>query len=286
MGFSKTDPYGPEEPPPERNFPDLLTNQTVAYDRPPADRPPGYVPRAVPPAAPPQRFHRRPPAWPSLLLLIAIALIVGSLLVGWWSCTVQYPNRAGTFSYTFYLGSQLTSTCTQGTDCSGAQTGTIGYSSFNLGAVGDLYGGALALMLGALLAGIAATCLALAGSLGYWVNRRQTLLTTLLALLTFGLVLGATLWVAALQPGALSQDSGGITAGGAPSPATEFWGSCSGAGVSAGACTSSTGTVNAAWGAAAGWYLALAATIVLLLALVLHIWARPVRGSRVGRRTA
>jgi hypothetical protein len=285
MGFSKSDAYAAEEPPPERQFPDLLSNQTISPDRD-FERPPEAVPRVVPGRAPPRRYRRRPQAWPSVILLIGVALVIGSLLAGWWAYTVQEPNNGGTIQFQFLLGSQYSVTCSGGSDCAREPTGTLSYGSENLGSVGNLYGGALALMLGALVAGIAAAAVGLLGALGYWVSRRQSLVAVLLTLVTFGLALGATVSVAALQPAALQQGGGGIAPGGSPSPASSFWGSCSASGLNNGACSSGTGTITAQWGASAGWYLALFACVALLVALVLHLVSRPVRGQAVaGRRS-
>jgi hypothetical protein len=284
MGFSKSGPYSAEEPPPEREFPDLLSNQTVSEERP-VVRPPSHIPYTQPGQPLPRRYHRRPPAWPSIVLLGGVALIVGSLLGGWWTLSVQEPNNGGTVVFTFQLGSQYSASCSGGSDCAKVPTGSLSYDDHNLGGVGNLYEGALALTLGALVAGIGAAVLGLGSTLGYWSSRRHFLLTTLLILVTFGLLLGGTLSIAALQPSALAQQNGGIASDGSPSPASTFWGSCSGNGLASGICSTASGTITANWGADLGWYLALIASFVVLFGLILHLFSRPVRGAAMGTPT-
>jgi len=280
MGFSKSGPYGAEEPPPERQLPDLLTNQTVSPDHS-FERPPAYVPPPPPVRTPPRRFRRRPSSLPALVLVLGLALVIGSCLGGWWTMTVSEPNQEGTLGITFLLGSQYGVTCSGGSACSEEPTGSLSYSDHSLGPVGDLYAGALTLMVAALVAAVLTAMVALAGALGYWTTRMQFLLALLLGLLTIGLLLGATLSVAGLQPSALGQAGGGFAPNSAPSPATSFWGSCSGGGSSQGACSSSGGTVTASWGPGVGWYLGVLGALVFVFGLILHLRARPVRGSAV-----
>ncbi len=280
MGFSKSGPYSAEEPPQERELPDLLSNQTIGEERPLA-RPPPYIPHTPAGQPLPRRFRRRPPAWPSLFLLVGVALVVGSLVSGWWMLSVQEPNSGGTVVYSFQLGAQYSASCTGGSDCGQVPTGNLAYDAHNLAAVGNLYEGALALTLGALVAGIGAAVLGLGSTLGYWSRRSLFLLTTLLIVVTFGLLLGATVSIAALQPAAIAQQNGGIASAGSPSPASSFWGSCSGNGLASGICSTASGSITASWGAASGWYLALVAAFVVLVALVLHLYLRPVRGAAI-----
>ncbi|HTT14610.1 MAG TPA: hypothetical protein VMG14_06610 [Thermoplasmata archaeon] len=278
MGFSKTDAYAPEQPPPERTFPDLISNQTLPRDTG-SLVPPAMTARPAPPRAPPPRFHRRPSMWPSIFLLGAIACVVGALLAGWWGMSVQEPNGEGTLTYTFSLGSNLLVGCSGGSACASTPTGSVAYSSHGLSPVGGLYEGALVLVLLALAAAVGAAVVGLAGVLEYWTARGQHLATVLLAFVALVFVLAAILSVAGLQPGAFGQGGGGIASGGTPSPAESFWGGCSGGGLNNGACSTPSGSITASWGAGAGWYLALVAAVLLFLGLLFHLRLRPARGS-------
>jgi hypothetical protein len=279
MGFSKTDAYSAEAPPPEREFPDLLTVQTRARESN-SEIPPTQAP---PPASRPrpQRYGRRPSALPTILLLIGLALLIGSLLGAWWTFTIQAPNDEGTVTYSFQLGAQYTATCSGGTDCSSVDTGALAYASHGLGAVGELYEGILGVELAALLLTVLACLAGLAGALGYWRGRVPMLLGTALALAALLLVLSAVISVAVLQPSALAQSGGGIAGSGSPSPGSSFWGSCSGGGASHGACSTGPGggTITADWGASAGWFLALLSSGFLALGLWWQSRGRMVRAG-------
>ena len=280
MGFSKKDAYAAEEPPPEppeRQFPDLLVNQTRPREAGPTI-PPTYVP---PPRTPPRRYARRPSTWPSIFLLLAVALLVGSLLPSWWTFSIQEPNGEASLTYNFLLGGQYTATCTSGTECASSATGTLAYSSHGLGAIGSLYGGLGAVVIAALALAAVACAAALAGTLGYWRGRRPLLLGTVFGILALLLILSAVISIVALQPSAFSQSAGGLASTAAPSPATSFWGACSGGGAGNGACSTSpgSGSITASWGAGVGWYLGLLAAVLLAVGLWLHTHMRLVRGQ-------
>jgi hypothetical protein len=280
MGFSKNDAYSPEEPPPERQLPDLLVNQTRPREEA-AGLPPTLPPPTAPAsAAPPKRYVRRPSAWPSVVLLLGTALIVGSLLASWWTFTIQEPNGQATITYNFFLGSQYSATCTAGTKCSSVATGMLSYSGHGLGPIGNLYAGAGATEIAGLVFAVLASLMALAGALGYWAGRKPMLLGTVFGVIALLLVLAAVLSLVALQTSAFLQSGGGIVASTAPSPATSFWGACSGGGGPDGACTTGPGggSITASWGAGTGWYLALMGAVLLGFGVWLHSHMRLVRG--------
>ncbi len=279
MGFSKSDAYAPEEPPPERQLPDLLVNQTRPRENG-GEIPPSYVP---PPRAPTLRYQRRSSTWPSVVLLLGTALVVGSMLASWWGFTIQEPNNEASITYNFFLGSDYSVACTAGTECSSVASGILSYSGHGLGSIGTLYQAAQIVEIVGLAFAILACLVALAGALGYWKGRRPLILGTVFGVVALLLVLAPVAALVALQPSAFGQSGGGIAASAPPSPATSFWGACSGGGAADGACTTGPGdgSITAAWGAGAGWYLALMGGILLAFGTWLHSTMRLVRGRPV-----
>lgn len=190
----------------------------------------------------------------STLLLFSSILLAVSMGVSWWSASSSGGGKASVVS--FLPGSQYWAE-TAGT------ASTPSYLSAGLLHVGQLYEAVLVIGIVAIIAGFAGMLLSYVGALGGFKSRKFLPITLLLTLVSFvGAVVLPTL-VAAGQPGAFTADNtsgfGGTGCGASPTPCTSFWNSITNAGV----------TVS--WGADVGWYLAIAAAVLLVVALLL-LW--------------
>ncbi len=190
----------------------------------------------------------------SILLLLSSILLAASMGVSWWGASSSGGGHATVVS--FLPGSQFLLQ-------TGSNITTATYVSAGLLHVGQLYEAVLAIGLIATIAGFAGMVLSVAGALGWFRSRRFLPITLLFTLVSF---LGAAVLpalVAAGQPGAFNSDGtagfGSASCGASPNPCTSFWNSVSNAGV----------TVS--WGADVGWYLAIAAAVLLILAF-LFLW--------------
>jgi hypothetical protein len=228
----------PEDSPPARS------------DGPRFRRPRGY------------RHGRRTAA--SALFLVALVLAGVAIGTAWWTETATYGDTTQSFS--FYPGAQVTLT----QSCDGPQPShscsqalSTSYDALKLTNTGALYATVEVLVLGALGATLLATFLGFLGAFGLNFGRTQLSLTLLLALLAFALLLAAPVWAAAGQPAALQSDTTALGSTGVGGPGdSSFWG------------TNSSGVTTFTWGAAAGWYSAVAAAGLLLLGSILLVSSR------------
>ncbi len=199
--------------------------------------------------SPPPAPMSPPPAAPSLLgpilwFLVGILSVV-SAFVAWWT------ESASGITISFLPGSSFT---VSGSGMSITDT----YAEVGAGQVGGLYEAIYAL---ALVGGILAL---LGGILSIvWARRSHGAGTNWgkgLALGGWVLILVNVIIGPALQPWAIKQGTSGICSSSGTTPCSGFWGSASGV----------------SWAASTGWYLALGAFILGIIAMVL---ARRMRGS-------
>lgn len=198
----------------------------------------------------------------SSLLLIAAVLLTISILVPWWSITVSSGGTSATVN--FLPGSEYSGTGTyDGVTFTSANT----YTSANLSQVGRLYEAVLGMGIVAAIAAFLSGAVGFAGAFG---SRRPGGAATDLALLSLAFALILPFLVVAIQPWAFTSDtnSSGSSCGGGSNPCNSFWGNVSSGGV--------TGT----WGAGLGWYIDLAALVLLAIGFWLFLSSEPKRFTR------
>jgi hypothetical protein len=127
-----------------------------------------------------------------------------------------------------------------------------------LNEVGQLYEAVLGLGLCAAIAAFVGMALGYAGAFGVFRSRSILTLTLSLTLVSFLLAVMLPVLVALAQPPALSADSSslGSSCAGGSNACSSFWGS------------STVNGTTISWGADVGWYLALAAAVLLLVGLI------------------
>ena len=215
--------------------------------------PNGPIMTGMGPSGPRMNVHRFVAA---LLLFGAGVLFAISVALSWWTLS---ESGGGGGSISFLPGSSLRLT-------SGGSSGTQTYASTQLGPVGGLYEAILALAVVLACLAIISGLLALLASLGRQGNpgRYATFRNLFVVVLIIGLFL--LILVPAAQGALVRQSSLGPTLCGltdsSNNPCNSFWGSAS------------AGGDNYSWGADAGWYIALVATIFLVGALFLWRSAR------------
>jgi len=190
----------------------------------------------------------------STLILIAAVLLTITAVVPWWSLSWSNPTESATIG--FVPGSTYTVT---GMNLSQGFSDLTSYPA----QTGALYQGVL---LGAVVAGLAAflaMLLGFLGSFGVLGSRRFFGLTVIAAVVAVVGAAGLPAIVALYQPATVNANSNyGSGQSGCPSgasPCTSFWGASSGSGLSM------------VWGADLGWYLAVAAAVLLAIAIAL-LW--------------
>jgi hypothetical protein len=196
----------------------------------------------------------------SSLVLIAAILLTVSMTVPWWGFVISAGGA--TASVNFLPGSSYSGSGTyHGLTYSSSAT----YASANLSSVGVLYEAVLGLGLTSAIAAFAGMALGYVSAIGTVRLRRPVGIAAHLTDTSFVFALALPFLVVFIQPWAYNSDSSGAGAscGGGSNPCNSFWGSISSGGV--------TGT----WGAGAGWYIALIATILLLVAAVLFWRSEP-----------
>jgi hypothetical protein len=219
---------------------------------PPGAYPSGAYPMAAPPPAPRRPLQiRKRLLLPTILLLLFGVLLLSSLGLGWF---YESESQSGgpTTTGTLYFSSSCVTTST-GTQCSSV-------SSSSSSGVANIMGGAGALAgIGGAL-GLFAGVLALLGTLGKDLFRRQQHLSFPLGLL--GAILGvvAPIVVALGLPSAFNAISSTSVCG-TQGPQAGFLGSCTG--------TASGGvSVTLSWGPDVAWYLCFVAFLIGLLGAV------------------
>jgi hypothetical protein len=227
---------------------------------------------------------------PMALLVVGAILLLVSVAVGWYAYSETYSQTevpavdvqgvpttqfSVTTSSTFYLGNQVGSStsfsCTGSSYCSifanltgygsGSQTKT--YSESGLNHTGTLYGAMEAVVIAGGILGLAAAALLVVA--GGRPGLRMGIL--ILAILALILAIVAPMTLLAAQPGTIKSDAPYANATSGSGPWTSFFGSCSASGCSAGM----SANASMSWGPSTGWYLAIVAFVVFLLALV-FLW--------------
>ena len=208
----------------------------------------------------------------SVLLLLGVALMVVTLLIGWYSISATGSDAVYGSSVsinireTFYPLDQVATdfSCTGSAYCTANGTSTAPYSGSGLNNLGTLYTGVACFVIAAIVLALVATALT-------WLRpKRRTGLPAMLIVVAALLILLAPTVVLASQPSILnseSTNSGGSGNATGPSPRTSFFGSCSGSGCDVSLLNGET--LQASWGPSLGWYLCLVAGAALLAGLLL-----------------
>jgi hypothetical protein len=203
-------------------------------------------------------------------LALAAALFVASLFVGWWqwTSTATTPSSGSavyTYTRTFRPGSDPVLTNCYNSSCTFKLSS---YASIGFPSLGMLYEVALVLIVAAIAAGVVATALVLAPAVrGSGIAGKSLLLAASAVASLFGL--GSVFGLFFLQPPAMWEGQpyppGPDTVGSSffGSRFQGFWG---GPG-----CQASNCPVVDTWGPALGWYLALAASILFAVVVVIEV---------------
>jgi hypothetical protein len=191
----------------------------------------------------------------STLILFASIMLAASMGVSWWGASVSGGGHALVLG--FMPGSSYFSE-------NGSTTASQTYVSDGLVHVGQLYEAILGLGLLAMLAGFLAALLGFLGAFGSLRSRKFLPVSLTITLVSFVATLITPILAALGQPSAFNADStsgfGSSSCGPSPNPCTSFWGSMS------------QGGFTVSWGADVGWYLAIAAVVLLLVAF-LQLWS-------------
>ena len=201
----------------------------------------------------------------TLLLLAGVALLVISLVVGWYSVSATASSEESGHAFTvgatetYYPLNQFseTFTCQGSSDCPQIATTTwTPYAQGSLDSLGTLYDLVTGFIVASILLGLGATLL-------FFLHARErSRWGQLLVVVAALLALLAPVVLFAAQPAVLS--SQGSSSGGS-SPSSSFFGSCTGS-----ACGTSLpfhAAISGSWGPSTGWYLSLAAIVLLLAGL-------------------
>lgn len=199
----------------------------------------------------------------STLVLVASIVLAVSMAVSWWGAS---SIGHGASEVIGFLPGSSYSFSTSG--AAGATAGSQAYAAEGLIHIGQLYEAVLGLVLLASLAGFAGMFLGYLGAFGSFRSRIWMRITLILTFVSFLGAVGLPILVAADQPSAFTADGaaigapGGSGCGTGTNPCNSFWGSAS------------AGGINTSWGADIGWYLAVAAAVLLLLALIQLLMTR------------
>ncbi|MGC2035954.1 MAG: hypothetical protein WA761_11020 [Thermoplasmata archaeon] len=194
---------------------------------------------------------------------MAAVLLLASVFLGWYVTTFSGSNDGVSVSEsaTFVPGQTVTYSfsCSGSVACPASNQTT--YSNLGLNQTGKLYlTTQILLILGFILGFIGAIVLFVARA-GFRARRSIGM-----ALVVLGLIvaIATPMMLLALQPNALHTDSFTTGANSTSSPATSFFGSCSGS-----TCGLSGNAFNASetWGPGIGWYLAIVAFVLFVPAL-------------------
>ncbi len=225
-------------------------------------------------------FHKRRPLGSdarrrltlAIPLALAVALFVASLFVGWWqwTSTATSPSSGSvvyTYTRTFRPGSDPVLTNCYNGSCT---LRLSSYASIGLPSLGMLYEMALVLLVAAIAAGVVAIALVLAPAIrGGGIAARNLLLAASAVASLFGL--GSVFGLFFFQPPAMWEGQpyppGSNTVGSSffGSRLQGYWG---GPGCQASNCPGVD-----TWGPTLGWYLALAASVLLAVVVLIEVRA-------------
>jgi uncharacterized membrane protein len=191
----------------------------------------------------------------STLILIATLLLGASMGVSWWGASVSGGGHALVLGFdpgSSYTVQSQSNTTTQYT-----------YISAGLVHVGQVYEAVLGIGVVAALAGLVSTILSYLGAFSTFKTRKIQPFALVITLVSLVAAIALPVLVTVGQPGAFNADNtsgfGSANCGPTPNPCTAFWGS-----MSAGGFTES-------WGADVGWYMGIAAAVLLLFAFI-QLW--------------
>jgi hypothetical protein len=221
---------------------------------------------SMPPSMSPPPLVTRPPRpklsvkgtrlTASTLLLIATILLAVSMGVSWWGASISGGGRGSVIG--FEPGASYT--------VQGGFNGTtqFAYISAGLVHVGQLYEAVLGIGIVAAVAGLISALLSYLGAFSMFRSRKVLPFSMVITLISLACAAALPSIVALGQPGAFKADNtagfGSSSCGASPNPCSDFWGS------------TTAGGTTLSWGADVGWYLAIAATVLLLIAL-LQLWS-------------
>jgi hypothetical protein len=236
-----------------------VASEVGTLGTPPPPPPPAPVTPYVLKPPRPKRSPRTVRSIAATFLLFGAVLVAVSMGVSWWGYSEQGKGISGTES--FYPGNSYYEL---GTFPSGAVNSWQTYTTSGLLHVGQLYEAVLAVGILAALLGFVATVLGYLGAINSFHSRRSQTLTLLLVIVAFASTVALPITVAVGQPSAYNTDASSYLGGCGPSPnpCTGLWGSQTAAGV------------TQSFGADIGWYLALAAAVFFVLALVQLLGSR------------
>lgn len=190
----------------------------------------------------------------------AIALVAGvcsgiSAFSAWWTLTGSGPVSA---TLSFLPGDSLSAS-------ESGSTSSYTYASQGLGQVGALYEGVLAIAIVVMVLSFIAGAIGLVISLVRSRSQSKGGSFMSLTIVVIVVSLVAILLAALAQPSIIAQHPGGACGGypGMKTPCNSFWGSVSANGE----------TVT--WGADSGWYLEIAALVLVIAAFVVWRLSRP-----------
>jgi hypothetical protein len=197
------------------------------------------------------------------LAIVAAVLLLVSVFLGWYVTTFSGSNDGVSVSEsaTFVPGQTVTYSfsCSGSFACPASNQTT--YSNLGLNQTGKLYLTTEILLILGFIVGIIGAIVLFVARAGLRARRSIGM-----ALVVLGLIvaIATPTMLLALQPNALHTDSFTNGANSTSSPATSFFGSCSGS-----ACGLSGNTFNASetWGPGIGWYLAIVAFVLFVVAL-------------------
>lgn len=215
--------------------------------------------------SPRRRAPSRKSAVSGTLALVGVAILIVSVLVGWYeiSSTGSATESSGTVTVdgtaVFYPlnAYSVTITCSGSSQCFSNQTVTGPYTQGAFTSLGTLYDIVAGLVLASIVIGFV-------GALLVFLERgaRYRWATALLVLAVL-LALVAPVLLFAAQPTVLSSQSSPSSG---PSPRTSFFGSCSGN--ACGEALPVGETATASWGPSFGWYFSLLSAVPLLVGLI------------------
>lgn len=203
-----------------------------------------------------------------LCLIVALALLLGSLAVGWYTISADDTGTSGTTQFTisgtatYYLLDKYVQiiTCSGSGSCPPGSTTTGTYPGSSGNAIANLYGAVSGLVIGGVLIGAVALVMAL------FPRSRAAKWGKFMVVVALILSAVAPLVLLVAQPSAMS--SAYASSAGGASPGTSFFGTCSGS--ACGGSSSSGTTISAAWGPSVGWFLCLIAVVPLLVGFLLR----------------
>jgi len=203
----------------------------------------------------------------AVIVLVGVILLIAALLMPWYTEKVSLGGGDTTVNFFPGLPSQSGSvswSCSGGASCPSNETSYSGFIPA-LTNVGNIAEAGFFLLIVGIIVGV------IAAAFGFMsrTNSRRAMPATTLGLLAMILALIAPIMFAALLPGAVSNDISSTSPqryGSSSGPWSSFIGSTT--------FTTPVGSASFSWGPGVGWYLGIAAFVVLLIGVVLFLMSR------------